>query len=167
MTSGGSGGGGGALSQPVASSQSRSGCLSNDGGVAPGLPLVGWPEARRVRRQDLVAYGKLAVDEAELELGVRDYDPAPGCVSGTGAVRLEANFPSRCGQFVTDQVGCLVEGNILVVAASRLRRRGEDRRWQLLGLATSRPAAVGRALSRSVCTRPRPSPRGNRARCTR
>src|SRR5665213_3430231 len=34
--SGGRGGGGGCLSQGWASSQSRSGCLSNDGGLVPG-----------------------------------------------------------------------------------------------------------------------------------
>src|SRR5947208_10844112 len=36
ITSGGSVGGGGVLSHPVASSQSRTGCLSYDGGVVPG-----------------------------------------------------------------------------------------------------------------------------------
>jgi len=36
MTSGERGGGGGVLVQPVPSSQSRNGCLSNDGGVRPG-----------------------------------------------------------------------------------------------------------------------------------
>src|SRR5436305_11368969 len=36
MTSTGNDGAGGFLSQPVASAQSRTGCLSNDGGVDPG-----------------------------------------------------------------------------------------------------------------------------------
>src|SRR4029077_6040986 len=40
-----------------------------------GLPLVRGPEARRVRRQDLVGQHQLAVDETELELGVGDEDP--------------------------------------------------------------------------------------------
>ena len=35
-TPAGNGGGGGALSHPVPSSQSRTGCLSSDGGAAPG-----------------------------------------------------------------------------------------------------------------------------------
>src|SRR5205085_3215092 len=39
-TSSGSGGGGGVLSQPVASSQSRTGCLSNDGGAVPGREVA-------------------------------------------------------------------------------------------------------------------------------
>ena len=89
-----------------------------------GLPLVSRPKARRVRREDLIADGELTIDEAELELRVRDYDPAVGCLGGSAAVRLEANFPSGGSQLVTDQIGGLIEGNVLVVAGSRPSSKG-------------------------------------------
>ena len=72
---GGQGRGRGCLSHGWPSSQSRNGCLSNEGGLVPGRAVVGRPEPRGVRSQHLVADGQPPVDEAELELGVADDDP--------------------------------------------------------------------------------------------
>ena len=54
-----------------------------------GLVLVLWPEARRVRRDDLVGQGELAVDQAKLEFRIGDDDAALGRVVGGRLIDLE------------------------------------------------------------------------------
>ena len=60
-----------------------------------GVPGLGRPEPAGVRRQDLVADDQLAVDEAQLELGVGDHDAALERQLGRRPVGAEADSRAR------------------------------------------------------------------------
>src|SRR3954449_6102832 len=91
--------------------------------VERGLPttrlvLVGRPEARGVRRADLVAEHQLAaLVEPELELRVREDDPALARVVGDRAVHGQRHIAHPLGELaVPDQLDGLLEVDRLVVA---------------------------------------------------
>ena len=145
------------------------------------LPLVGGPEAGRVRGQHLVGQRPASVAvEAELELGVRQDDAAlAGDVAGAG-VDGERQLPQLGGDLGADLAGDLLVGDVLVVLADLgLGRRGEDRRGQLgavdqalgqrqaadrAGLLVLREAGAGRG-SRGPRTPPGPSAADGRPGC--
>ena len=63
--------------QPSPPPQSRTGCLSSDGGADPGRHVPGGPgRSAGVRRKDLVTERQLAVNDAEFEFRVGDDDAA-------------------------------------------------------------------------------------------
>ena len=77
ITSAGMCGAGGVLVPPGRQvSESRTYCLSNDGGDVPTAYSSARPVARRVGRHHLVDHDELAVELAELELGVGEDQPA-------------------------------------------------------------------------------------------
>jgi hypothetical protein len=103
------------------------------------LPRVGGPEAGRVGGQHLVAQHEVAVDEAELELGVGDDDAALAAPLGAPPVELQRHVADLGRQGLAHQVGGRRERDVLVVTLVRLGRRGEHRLGQPVGL----PQAVG------------------------
>src|SRR5207248_7149608 len=103
---------------------------------AAGLVRLARPEARRVRRQRLVAEDEVAVRvEPELELRVRDDDPGRPGVLRRGGVQADRDLLDLAQPRFSDELGGLVAGDVLVVAGLGLRRGREDRLRQLLGLA--------------------------------
>ena len=98
------------------------------------VPGLGRPEPAGVRGEDLVADDQLAVDEPQLELGVRDHDAALERQLGRRAVSAKADLAGALGDIVTDELGRLLERDVLVVAFGRLRRRGEHRLGKACGL---------------------------------
>ena len=106
--------------------------------AAAGLVGVGRPEARRVRRQHLVADDDPAVGgAAELELRVGQDDPALARVVGGERVELDRQAAQLLEQRpVAEDLGGAVEVDVLVVVAHLGLRGGrEDRLGQLVRLA--------------------------------
>ena len=75
--------------------------------MEPGHPLVGRPEAGGVGGEDLVAEDQLAVEEAELELGVGEDDAPLGGPVGALLVDAQRDVAGPLGQLGADQVGGL------------------------------------------------------------
>src|SRR6266511_1179458 len=98
-----------------------------------GLPRVGRPEPRGVRRQQLVAEHEGAVaGPTELQLGVRDDDAPCGSDRRAPPVDVQGGAPELLGRLRADHLRHVVEGDELVVRAGRrLRGRREDRFRQL------------------------------------
>jgi hypothetical protein len=92
------------VSHPLASSQSRTNCLSNDGCTRPGLVSVGRPEPGRVRGQHLVDQDQLAVREPELELRVGEQDPAFGGDARPPLVQRDRDLAQALGEPAPDQI---------------------------------------------------------------
>src|SRR5690606_4635191 len=90
---------------------------------------LGRPEARRVRREQLVYQLELArLVHAELELRVGDDDAAASSVLGRGGIELERHRFDALRELGADQRANLADGDVLVVRARRgLRARREDR----------------------------------------
>ncbi len=90
-----------------------------EGGLwASGFVAGGGPVAGAVRGENFVAEGDVAVDEAELELGVREEDAPGGGVGGGLGEDGEGEVPELGGGFVADGVGSLLEGDVLVVGST-------------------------------------------------
>ena len=96
-----------------------------------GSVAVQRPEPRRVRRQRLVDQDQLAVEQAELELGVRHDDPALQGVVVRGRVERDALLFQQRRQLSAERVRQLGARHRLVVALGRLRGRREARLGQL------------------------------------
>ncbi len=120
-------------------------------GLGPArLVLIFGPEPRRIGSHHLIAqhdFGPRVA--AELELGVGQDDPPLGSVPGSELVQLDRDPAEFLHQGpVADQLGGLVEGDVLVVLAELgLGRRGEDRAGQAVRLrqAGGQPDPADRA----------------------
>src|SRR5690606_19251326 len=93
------------------------------------------PEARRVGREELVDQTQLAVvRQTELELRVRDNDPALAGIRGCLGVEPQRHLLDARRELGADQIAYLRDRDVLVVRARRrFRTRREDRLTQLLG----------------------------------
>ena len=111
--------------------------LVEAGRMRAGLPLVGRPETRGIRRKHLVDENEIPVDQAEFEFGVRDDHPGALGLGAAVIVDLEAGFAHSMGQIVAEQPPALFPTDRLVVTFGRLGRRSEKRRGQLGRLAQS------------------------------
>ena len=110
------------------------------------LPLVGRPEPRRVGREHLVAHDELAVDEAELELGVGD-DDAPlerplRAAACRARARCRGPAPTRRRPTRSTARSKEMFSSWPIVG---LGRRREHRLGQLATTRAARPAAACRA----------------------
>ena len=121
----------------------------------PRRVLVGRPEAGGVRGQHLVDEDEPAVFvHRELELGVRDDDPARAGVLRREAVEVEGDIADSPGDVGADETARGVEVDVLVVLARfRLGRGGEERLGQAFGLAQTLGQPDPRTPSPSPGTR--------------
>ena len=167
-TSSGIGGAGGVLSQPVPGGPVADVLLVERRLRAARLVLVGGPEARGVRRADLVAEHQRAVGvEPELELRVGEDHAALARVVGDRAVDGQRDVAHALGQrAVADQLDGRLEVDRLVVALVGLRRRRVDRLREPIGLAQALRQLAAPTRCRCAGSPSSPSRRGSRARRT-
>ncbi len=90
--------------------------------VVAGLNLAllvagGRPETAGVGREALVDQRNLAIDDAELELGVGDDDASSRGILGSGLVNLEGQVANLRGDVLTHDLTATLERNVLVVVA--------------------------------------------------
>ena len=108
------------MSQPLAESQSRTNCLSNDGWPWPGE----YWSAGQNRELSGVSTSSMrmisAVDVAPLEFGVGDEDAALPGVLGAAPENGQAATPQLFGQLAAHQIDHPLERDILVVPAGAL-----------------------------------------------
>src|SRR5579864_7726348 len=116
-----------------------------EGGLRTARPvLLDVPEAGGVGGHHLVDEDDLAVEAAELELGVGEDDAGLERTLVTKAVELEAEPLERCRQLASRTIGQLGPGDVLIVAGGRLGGRCEDRLRQSIALVqASRQALAG------------------------
>ena len=100
-----------------------------------GLVAVRRPEPRRVGRHGLVDEDQLAVEDAELELGVGDDDAALQGVGRAERVELQRRVAHLLRHLPADEVDGRLERDVLVVVADGgLGRRREERLREPAGL---------------------------------
>ena len=97
--------------------------------------VVGFrPEAAGIRGQDLVDQDDLAVVEfAELELGVREDDPAAFRVLGGVLVDAEGEIGEALRLLFADQLAGFLERHVFIVPLLGFRRGSEERLVELFG----------------------------------
>src|SRR5262249_61711851 len=93
------------------------------------------PEARGIRRQQLINQDELCAEQPELHFRVGDDDAAVEGVLGGGSVNGDAGVGQRLTQVLADDVLHLLERDIDIVTRYRLGRWRKNRRGQLVGLA--------------------------------
>ena len=123
ITSGGRSGPGASRFHPDSISQLRTYCLSQLSGSPPGLPRRRIPEPRTVRGEQFVDQRQNAVDEAELEFGVRDEDTPRRVLAGQRMVDARLSGSSSSARSATDFVTQLGDRDVLVVAGIVLASR--------------------------------------------
>ncbi len=93
------------------------------------------PEAGRIGGEHLVGQDDLAVDHAELELGVGDDHAAGRRMVAGGGVHGQGQIAQGDGIVVADQLGAAFKRDVLVMVADLgLGGRGEDGLGQLRGI---------------------------------
>src|SRR5207237_6186662 len=96
---------------------------------------IGGPEPRRIWRERLVPQHEAAgFVETELELRVGEDDPAVARMLGHELVERERRRLHLVEALHADELDGRFAVAVLVVPRLRLRRRCEDRPWQLLRL---------------------------------
>ena len=104
--------------------------------LAARLPLLGGPEARAIRRENLVDENWLGgvFQHAELELGIGQHDAAIERIVPRQAVEAQGLLLQPRHGFFADHRRALLEADVLVVAGFRLGRRGEQWLWQTVAV---------------------------------
>src|SRR5207245_2368498 len=123
-------------------------------GLAPaGFIVVGGPEARGVRCEDLVGEHELSsVVDSELELRVGDEDPARCRVLSRETVELDRRLLDLGQPLFADQLRRLLVRQRLVVPAGPLRRRAEDRLSDPVGFDPPVGSTTSKTEIRSLAT---------------
>ena len=80
-----------------------------------GLVAICGPEAAGVRGEALIDQGKLALDEAKLELGVSDDDATGRSIVCSSIVNLKSRAAKLLGNVVADELLAAIERDVLVV----------------------------------------------------
>src|SRR5579863_7536489 len=100
---------------------------------ATGTIFILRPESRRVWSQNFVGQHQTAGRLAKFEFRIGDDDAASLGVVGCRLINLDAQIAQLLAQFLARELDHALKRNVLIVTASRLRGRGEDRPGQFVG----------------------------------